>query len=337
MHTSDFDYELPEALIAQEPLAERDSCRLLCLDRCSGRVAHRCFTDLLTLLRAGDRLVFNDTKVVPARLLCRKSTGAQIEVLVTEPDTAANHWKALVKPARRTSPGTILTIDGSDTKVRIESVHEDGGRTVALCDKSVPMEDVLERYGVLPLPYYIKREVSPADRETYQTVYARDPGAIAAPTAGLHFTERMLDTIKKAGVDTSFVTLHVGIGTFRPVKVGDPLKHPMHSERFVLSGQAADEIEQTRHRGGRIIAVGTTVVRVLEHCASLSNPLIGCSGTTKLLIVPPYSFKVIDGLITNFHLPRSTLLMLVCRWGPQKALAAYHEAVARKIPVLQLW
>ncbi|NLG18220.1 MAG: tRNA preQ1(34) S-adenosylmethionine ribosyltransferase-isomerase QueA [Fibrobacter sp.] len=329
MRTEDFDYYLPESLIAQRPLEKRDSSRLLFLDRISGGISHHVFGNLPSFLRKGDRLVFNDTKVIPARVHAVKSTGANVEFLFTEKIDDLT-WKAIVNPGRRLKQGSSAQIVNSpEISLYIGQVLPGGDRIVTLrcADKTMTLQKVLEEYGHIPLPHYISREDENSDRETYQTVYASKPGAIAAPTAGLHFTDSLLNELHDSGIDFSYVTLHVGIGTFRPVKVSDPREHPMHQERYTLSEQTSEEILKTKRDGGRVIAVGTTVVRVLEHC-SASGALQPSCGKTELLILPSYRFKTVDGLITNFHLPKSTLLMLVCSFaGTNHVLNAYKSAV----------
>jgi S-adenosylmethionine:tRNA ribosyltransferase-isomerase len=332
METNDFDYELPPHLIAQFPSEKRDDCRLLHLQRRSGAVGHHRFGDLPGLLTAGDRLVFNDTKVLPARVLCRKETGGAIEVLFTERITDGS-WKALVKPSKRIRKDSVIAVEGEPrARLRVGEAGADGERTVSLCDAAcvAAIDELLERYGRVPLPHYIKRPPGPPDWETYQTVFAKEKGAIASPTAGLHFTAGLMGRLEAAGIAFSFVTLHVGIGTFRPVTARDPRNHVMHEERYVLTPEAAERISETRRGGGRIIAVGTTVVRVLEHCSREAGYPVASSGKTRLMVVPGYRFKAVDGMITNFHVPRSTLLMLVCAFaGKDSVFGAYREAIER--------
>lgn len=331
MKTSDFLYDLPDELIAQEPVEERDSSRLLNLNRGSGYISHHTFSDLTTILEPGDRLVFNNTKVIPARLFALKDTGVRVELLFTERITD-KQWKIIAKPARRLKIGTVVSLElDSSVQILVEAVTDDGGRIVAVAGgKFESIDSILEKYGAMPLPPYIEREAEIEDRDRYQTVYAEKKGAIAAPTAGLHFTDRLLNRLKDMGVDSSFVTLHVGIGTFRPVKSEDPTEHPMHSEEYILDPQTVDEIRATQNAGGRIIAVGTTSVRVLEHC-SRTGELIAGEGSTDIFIMPGWHFKTIDGLITNFHLPGSTLLMLVSALaGRENILKAYEEAVRER-------
>jgi S-adenosylmethionine:tRNA ribosyltransferase-isomerase len=331
MRTEDFNYELPEHLIAQQPLKERDACRLLVMDRSDGSITHADFRELQTLLRPNDRLVFNDTRVLPVRLFCKKETGAKVEILFTDPINTRT-WRAMGRPGRRLMAGTPLLINNDPALgiLKIIEVLPDGGRIVALeggaGDASIL--GIINRYGCMPLPPYIKRPAGREDNEQYQTVYAAHSGAVAAPTAGLHFTPPLLASLRKRGVGVTFVTLHVGMGTFRPVKVADPRDHMMHEEFYDLPESAVQEIMHTKQSGGRIVAVGTTVVRVLEHCSTKDGTLTASQGRTGLKILPPHTFKIVDGLVTNFHLPMSTLLMLVCAFGGrERVLDAYHQAV----------
>lgn len=334
MYTENYDYNLPSELIAQYPLSQRDACRLLSLQKVDKAIVHTTFGSIKKLLKAGDRLVFNNTRVIPARLFGTKENGVPIEFLFTEKIDEYT-WKVIAKPAKRLKKGTIVTVNNCEyAKLHIEDIVADGSRVVRL-ESQMPgynIESLLEQFGHFPLPPYICREDNEGDRDDYQTVFASKVGAIASPTAGLHFTDQLIDELKNSGVDVSFVTLHVGVGTFRPVKVDDPRKHDIHEEYFEISSQAADEIMTTKANGGRIVAVGTTVVRVLEHCAKCSNGVLGSSsGKTKLLILPPYEFKIINGLVTNFHLPKSTLLMLVSAFtGREFILEAYREAIREK-------
>jgi S-adenosylmethionine:tRNA ribosyltransferase-isomerase len=330
MKTLDFNYDLSPRLIAQFPSEKRDDCRLIHLVRSRGSIEHRRFDDIPRLLKPGDHMVFNDTKVLPARVICRKETGGAVELLFTERVNDFS-WKALVKPAKRVRKGASLLVDGGTRAgLTVDEPMPDGTWLVSLRDAGT-IEDLLRRCGRVPLPHYIRREPARSDTETYQTVFAKNPGAIASPTAGLHFTDETLRRLDAAGVSTSFVTLHVGVGTFRPVKEGDPNNHVMHEERYVLSPETAARIADTRKAGGRIIAVGTTVVRVLEHCSLASGYPVASSGTTRLMILPGYSFKAIDGMITNFHVPQSTLLMLVCAFaGKHFIFKAYEEAIRRE-------
>ena len=331
MKTSDFYYDLPEHLIAQEPLKRRDSSRLLHLCRTSGRIKHYYFNSLPELTQPGDRIVINNTKVVPARLFCTKETGARVEILFTE-RINENQWYAMIKPSKRLKVGHIvyLTYD-SETQFRVDKILKDGMRIISLHSRrKQSIDDILNEYGEMPLPPYIHRHANKKDRISYQTVYAKKSGAIAAPTAGLHFTTELIEKLKLNDVTFSTVTLHVGIGTFRPVKNDNPEMHDMHEEEYELLPDTVEEIIETKKNGGRIIAVGTTTVRVLEHCAVSQNILQEGCGKTKLLILPGYTFKIIDGLITNFHLPCSTLLMLVSAFAEKdKIFTAYHRAIQK--------
>jgi S-adenosylmethionine:tRNA ribosyltransferase-isomerase len=331
MKTTDFDYLLPGELIAQYPLSERDQSRLLTLDRHTGETSHQHFRDLPDLLRPGDRLVLNNTRVIPARLWCVKQSGGKVEFLCTE-RVDSTRWKAMAKPRKRLRPEMVLYVEKApETGIRVDQLSEDGGVIISSLEAGPTLDEILNRWGDIPLPHYIKRTPEHIDNERYQTVYAQEPGAIAAPTAGLHFTSALLDRLKGAGISFSFVTLNVGIGTFRPVQVEDPHDHPMHEESFTLTAETAAEINTTKRQGGRIFAVGTTAVRVLEHCAAENGVLEAKTGTTRLLILPGYTFRIIDGLITNFHLPKSTLLMLVCAFASREwTLRAYAEAVSEK-------
>ncbi len=329
MLTSDFDYDLPEESIAQEA-APRGESRLLVLDA-EGQARHRIAREIPSLLRPGDLLVLNDTRVIPARLFGRRE-GAEgkmeallVEKIGTPEDT---DWEALVRPGKRAKPGTILRFDNITAEV---TAKREDGRTVLRF--SEPIEPHLDRLGHIPLPPYIRRPDRDEDRERYQTVYARTPGAVAAPTAGLHFTESMLAEAEAAGINLARVTLHVGIGTFKPVAVEKLEDHRMDRERYEIGEEAAEAIRRTRESGGRIVAVGTTVVRTLESAAKLGDGagrggIKPGAGSTELFITPGYQFKVVDVLLTNFHLPRSTLLMLVSAFaGRERVMAAYEEAV----------
>lgn len=326
MLTRDFDYDLPAESIAQQP-APRGESRLLVLDR-EGPERHRRVRDLPRLLRPGDLLVLNDTRVIPARLYGRRAgsgaEGGKIEILLTEKQ-GDRDWDALVKPGRRARPRTVISFeDGLEAEV-IEK-DPDGRHRLRF---SEPVEPHLDRLGHVPLPPYIHRADDAADRERYQTVYAREPGAIAAPTAGLHFSEDLLREIAEAGIETAAVTLHVGLGTFKPVTAERIADHRMERERWQVPQETAAAIRRTRERGGRVVAVGTTVVRTLESAALAGGGVIAAgSGTTELFITPGFRFQVVDALLTNFHLPQSTLLMLVSAFaGRERVLAAYAEAV----------
>lgn len=332
MKTSDFAYDLPEELIAQHPASKRENSRLLSVERSTASISHHRFSDLPQLLRPGDRLVLNDTRVIPARLFCRKPTGARVE-LVFERRVDSMRWTAIGRPGKHLKPGATLVVGEQENVVlRVEKVlQEQGRRLIGLVKGAASMDELIDNFGVMPLPPYIERLATDEDRKRYQTVYARVPGAIAAPTAGLHFTGHLLQTLRESGVGVSYITLHVGIGTFRPVSEEDPTRHEIHHEEYVLSPQTVREIRNTRESGGRIVAVGTTVVRVLEHCWDQTAGLQAGTGSTGLFILPGYRFKAVDALITNFHLPRSTLLMLVSAFaGRELVLRAYHQAVERR-------
>ena len=324
---SDYDYELPEALIAQRPLAQRDRSRLLCLDRNTGAYAHRRFDDLTALLQPGDLLVLNNTRVIPGRLLGRKESGGKVEALILDyaQGTQRGTYECMIRASKRPKPGSRLFFDGG-LEARVEGVNSKTCH-LSFCGP-VHLDEALEAIGHVPLPPYIQRTDDPQDRGHYQTVYARHKGAIAAPTAGLHFTRDMLEHLREKGVATTFITLHVGYGTFVPVRVADIREHAMHAEWFSLGKDVADAVHAARGRGGRVVAVGTTCVRTLENCA-LSNGMVAPrTGMCDLFIYPGYRFKAVDAIITNFHLPQSTLLMLVSAFaGREKVLAAYNEAV----------
>ena len=326
MNVQDFDYYLPEELIAQTPLAQRDASRLMVLPRQQGACSHRHFFELPSLLRKGDLLVFNDTRVIPARLHGRKKdTGAKVEIFLLK-RLDLDRWETLVRPGRKLRPGTEVVFS-EDLSATIEETTEFGGRIVRFRWQGV-FEEVLQRLGEVPLPPYIHKQLP--DPERYQTVYARENGSAAAPTAGLHFTPELLSSLHEQGVQTAYVTLHVGLGTFRPVAVESIQDHVMHSEQYAISAETAALVNETRRQGGRVIAVGTTAVRTLE-TAGQSGQLQSCSGSTNIFIYPGYKYKIIDGLITNFHLPKSTLLMLVSALaGRERVLAAYKEAVEQR-------
>ncbi len=332
MQRSDFHFDLPEALIAQAPLADRGASRLLVLDGASGATTHAEFRNLGALLRPGDLLVYNDTRVIPARLYGRKDTGGEVEVLV-ERVLAAGEVLAQVRASKRPKPGrTLLFDDAAGTTVSAEVLAEEAGGFLRLAfadEDQVTL--LLDGVGHMPLPPYIRRPDSDADRERYQTVYARRPGAVAAPTAGLHFTPELLAELAANGVEQTYVTLHVGAGTFQPMRVDRIEEHRMHSERLEVSEEAAAAIAACRARGGRVIAVGTTVVRTLESAAAGGGCVAPAMMETDIFIRPGYRFRVVDGLVTNFHLPESTLLMLVSAFaGREHVLAAYAEAVAAR-------
>jgi S-adenosylmethionine:tRNA ribosyltransferase-isomerase len=326
MQLSDFDYELPQELIAQAPLADRAASRLLALDGPSGEIGDRAFADLPQLLRPGDLLVFNDTRVIPARLFGRKSSGGRLELLV-ERVLDTHRVLAQLRASKSPKPGARIRLDGAGEA----EVLERHGRLYELRFLAEePAAELLDRHGHVPLPPYIERADAADDRERYQTVYARRPGAVAAPTAGLHFDAAMLDRLEGLGVERQFVTLHVGAGTFQPVRVADIDQHRMHAERVEVPESVCSAIAACRARGGRVVAVGTTSVRSLE-AAAAGGALRPLRGETDLFITPGYRFRVVDALITNFHLPQSTLLMLVCAFGGHEAvLRAYRHAVAMK-------
>ncbi len=328
MKTSDFAFDLPEDLIAQDPLEDRSSSRLMLLDKNTGEISHRIFHDITNYLNPGDCLVINDTKVIPARLLGQKEgTGAHIEILLLK-RKEDNVWETLVKPGKKCRPGARVSFGNGELKAEILEVLPDGNRHVKFYYDGI-FEEVLDRLGQMPLPPYITHQLK--DKNRYQTVYARYEGSAAAPTAGLHFTQDLLKQIEDMGVHIARVTLHVGLGTFRPVKVDNVLDHHMHSEAYQVTEEAADLINRTKEAGGRIISVGTTSTRTLESAVSDDGRVHAGSGDTDIFIYPGYKFKVIDGLITNFHLPESTLLMLVSALaGRDHVLHAYQEAVREK-------
>ena len=323
-----FDYELPEELIAQYPLANRSASRMMVLHRDSKTWEHRFFRHLPEYLHPGDLLVLNDTRVIPARLVGRRQTGGQVEILLLSP-TGPNRWQVLARPARRVKPGDRIHFDAR-LEGLVVGVGPEGIRELEFaCDGD--LLQIVEEIGQPPLPPYIRRRPTAEDRERYQTVYARRPGAVAAPTAGLHFDDEMLRRVQDAGARIAYVTLHVGLGTFRPVKTENVENHHMHSEVYEVSEAAAQAIVQTRQLGGRIIAVGTTVVRALESAAGDDGTIQPTRGETSLFIYPGYRFRIVDALLTNFHLPRSTLLMMVCAFaGREFVLSAYREAVQKR-------
>ena len=327
MKTHDFWYNLPEELIAQTPLEKRDTSRLLVMDRRTGKVSHRYFFDIIEYLNPGDCLVMNDSRVLPARLLGNRPTGGAVELLLLR-DLGNKKWECLAKPGRKLQAGQEVIFGNGELTATILSVQEDGNRIVEFCYEGIFLE-VLERLGKMPLPPYIKAELQ--DQERYQTVYSRTVGSAAAPTAGLHFTNDLLSEIRAKGVKTAFVTLHVGLGTFRPVKAEDISEHHMHSELCMLSAETAATLNQTRAEGGRIICVGTTSCRTLESLVNEDGSFEARSKWTEIFIFPGYTFKAMDGLITNFHLPESTLVMLVSAFaGRENVLHAYNEAVKER-------
>lgn len=327
MKTSDFYYDLPEELIAQTPLERRDASRLMVLDRQTGEVTHRHFYDIVEYLQPGDCLVMNDSRVLPARLMGHRPTGGVVEVLLLR-DLGDKCWECLCKPGRKMQPGNQVIFGDGELTATVREVREDGNRVVEFHYEGIFLE-ILERLGKMPLPPYIKSELK--DQERYQTVYSREVGSAAAPTAGLHFTQELLDKIRAKGVSTAFVTLHVGLGTFRPVKAEEITDHHMHSELCMMNQETADLLNATRARGGRIICVGTTSCRTLESLVNSDGSFCAGSKWTEIFIYPGYTFKAMDGLITNFHLPESTLVMLVSAFaGREHILAAYKQAVEQR-------
>ena len=328
MNVNDYDYDLPEELIAQDPLEDRSSSRLMVLDRQTGDVEHRHFTDILEYLHPGDCLVINNTKVIPARLFgVKEDTQAKIEVLLLK-RKENDIWETLVKPGKKAKPGTKLVFGDGLLTAEVVDVVEEGTRLIQFHYDGI-FEEILDQLGQMPLPPYITHQLK--DKNRYQTVYAKYDGSAAAPTAGLHFTKELLQKVKDMGVDIAEVTLHVGLGTFRPVKVENVLDHHMHSEFYMVSQEAADKINRAKESGHRVIAVGTTSTRTLEAAADENGRLHETSGWTEIFIYPGYQFKVIDALITNFHLPQSTLVMLVSALaGREHVLHAYETAVKER-------
>ena len=327
MKTHDFYYELPQELIAQTPLEQRDASRLMVLDRQTGAITHRRFHDILDYLTPGDCLVMNDSRVLPARLLGHRPTGGVAEVLLLR-DLGNKCWECLVKPGRKLQPGSEVIFGDGELTATVRDVEEDGNRVVEFHYDGIFLE-ILERLGKMPLPPYIKAEL--ADQERYQTVYSREVGSAAAPTAGLHFTKELLEQIRAKGVKTAFVTLHVGLGTFRPVKAEEITEHHMHSELCMMNAETAEILNETRKNGGRIICVGTTSCRTLESLVREDGTFCAASKWTDIFIYPGYRFRAMDALITNFHLPESTLVMLVSAFaGREHVLHAYEEAVKER-------
>ncbi len=325
MKTSDFYYDLPEELIAQDPLENRSDSRLMVLDKKTGAVSHHIFRDIVEYLQPGDCLVINDTKVIPARLIgSKEDTGAKIEVLLLKRKTG-DVWETLVKPGRKAKPGTRIQFGDGLLVGEVMDIVDEGNRLIKFEFDGI-FEEILDRLGQMPLPPYITHQLK--DKDRYNTVYATHSGSAAAPTAGLHFTPELLHTIEEKGVDIARVTLHVGLGTFRPVKVDDVENHHMHSEFYMIDEKAAEKINRAKENGKRVICVGTTSCRTIESAADENGRLKPCSGWTEIFIYPGYQFKILDCLITNFHLPESTLIMLVSALaGKEHVLAAYEEAV----------
>ena len=327
MKTKDFWYDLPEELIAQTPLERRDASRLMVMDRLTGAVTHRHFYDLIDYLKPGDCLVMNDSRVLPARLLGHRPTGGAVEVLLLR-DLGNKHWECLCKPGRKMQAGSEVIFGNGELTATVREVREDGNRIVEFHYEGIFLE-VLERLGRMPLPPYIKAELE--DQERYQTVYSREVGSAAAPTAGLHFTKELLEKIREKGVKEAFVTLHVGLGTFRPVKAEEVTDHHMHAELCMMNAETAELLNRTHREGHRIVCVGTTSCRTVESLVEPDGTFREKSAWTDIFIYPGYTFKAMDGLITNFHLPESTLVMLVSAFaGREHVLAAYEEAVRQR-------
>ena len=327
MKTHDFWYDLPEELIAQTPLQKRDSSRLCVLNRENGTISHKYFFDIVNYLQPGDCLVMNDSRVLPARLLGHRPTGGAVEVLLLR-DLGDKKWECLCKPGRKMQLGNVVIFGNGELTGVVTEVKEDGNRIVEFSYDGIFLE-VLERLGKMPLPPYIKQELQ--DQERYQTVYSREVGSAAAPTAGLHFTNELLDQLREKGIQTAFITLHVGLGTFRPVKAENVLEHHMHSELCMMNAQTAALLNETKRNGGRVVCVGTTSCRTLESLVNNDGTFAEKSKWTDIFIYPGYQFKAMDGLITNFHLPESTLVMLVSAFaGRENVLGAYNEAVKER-------
>ena len=327
MKTHDFWYDLPEELIAQTPLERRDGSRLMVLNRETGEIQHKHFYDVIDYLNPGDCLVMNDSRVLPARLMGHRPTGGVVEVLLLR-DLGNKCWECLCKPGRKMQVGNEVIFGDGELTAVVREVREDGNRVVEFRYEGIFLE-VLERLGKMPLPPYIKEELQ--DQERYQTVYSKEAGSAAAPTAGLHFTPELLERVQQMGVKVGYVTLHVGLGTFRPVKEEEITDHAMHSEYCVIPQETADLINETKRSGGRVICVGTTSCRTVESQAAEDGTMRACAGWTDIFIYPGYRFKVMDALITNFHLPESTLIMLVSALaGRENVLAAYKEAVEKR-------
>jgi S-adenosylmethionine:tRNA ribosyltransferase-isomerase len=327
MKTSDFYFDLPEELIAQTPLKDRAASRLLFLNRESGELRHETFRDVLHHLRPGDCLVVNDTRVLPARLFGRRSSGAAVEFLLLK-RVEGDVWQTLVKPGKKARPGDTFEFGDGSLKAVVEDLSDEGTRLVRFKYSGI-FEEILDRLGTMPLPPYIRETLEDAER--YQTVYSNRYGSAAAPTAGLHFDEALLEALENKGIEIARITLHVGLGTFRPVKAESIHEHVMHAEYYEMDESAAAKIQRAKEAKKRVVAVGTTSVRTLESAAARFGKIVPCSGWTDIFIYPGYEFQVVDGLITNFHLPESTLIMLVSALaGREKVLAAYHEAVAQR-------
>lgn len=325
MKTADFYYDLPKELIAQTPVEPRDSSRMMVMDRQNGSIEHKHFYDIIDYLNEGDLLVANDSRVLPARIYgVKEGTGARVEFLLLR-QISGNRWETLCKPGRKAKVGARFSFGDGILNAEVAEVCDDGNRIVDF-DSNENFYAALDKIGKMPLPPYITEELQ--DQERYQTVYSHELGSAAAPTAGLHFTEELMDRIRAKGVNIAYVTLHVGLGTFRPVKVDDVTKHKMHSEHYEIPKETAELINKTKENGGRVIAVGTTSCRTLESVATQQGAIVPCEGFTDIFIYPGYEFKVLDGLITNFHLPESTLIMLVSAFaGYENTMNAYKAAV----------
>jgi len=328
MKTDDFDFDLPEELIAQTPIEHRDESRMLVLDKQTGNIEHKHFNDIIDYLEKGDTLVLNDTKVMPARLYgVKEDTDAHIEVLMLK-DLGNNEWECLTKPAKRVKIGTVISFGDGLLKAKCTEINEEGIRVFKLIYEGI-LYEILDKLGEMPLPPYIHEKLK--DKNRYQTVYAKVIGSAAAPTAGLHFTKELLKKIEEKGINVEYITLHVGLGTFRPVNVEDVTKHKMHSEFYQMSKETADVLNKAKKEGRRIISVGTTSTRTLETIMNLYGEFKECSGWTDIFIYPGYEFKAIDSLITNFHLPKSTLVMLVSALATKEnIMKAYNEAIKER-------
>jgi S-adenosylmethionine:tRNA ribosyltransferase-isomerase len=328
LSTADYYFDLPQELIAQDPMEKRDECKLLVMDKETGNVEHHVFNEVINYLQPGDCLVLNNTKVIPARLLgVKEETGAAVEILLLK-RKEADVWETLVKPGKKLRPGAKVSFGDGILKAEIMDIVDEGNRLVKFYYDGI-WEEVLDRLGEMPLPPYITHKLQ--DKNMYQTVYAKYEGSAAAPTAGLHFTDELLEKIREKGVDIAFVTLHVGLGTFRPVKVTNVKEHHMHTEWYQVTQEAADKINKAKEAGHRVICVGTTSCRTIESAAGEDGTLSAASGDTSIFIYPGYKFKLMDGLITNFHLPESTLVMLVSAFaGREHVLNAYVTAIKEK-------
>lgn len=330
MLVKDFTFHLPQELIARHPAVERDSSRLMLLDRSSGSIAEDTFNNLDAYLKPGDLLVMNDTRVIPARLFGRKATGGRVEIfLLRRVSGEGERWECLCTSSKRLQSGHVIQLEAG--MAAVVSSRTGSGNWLIDFSGNEPFDVWLEREGHIPLPPYLQRDDCSVDRERYQTVVAREPGAVAAPTAGLHFTHELLNRLSSHGIQTALLTLHTGLGTFQPVRVEHVEDHQIHTERYVIPPETADAVKRTKAAGGRVIAVGTTSARTLEYSARISGHAVAGSGEADIYIYPGYQFKVVDALITNFHLPESTLLMLVSAFaGREAVLEAYREAVARR-------